>query len=59
MKPLSRRKAAAYLGFSPNTLAAYEVKGLAPTHLRVGSTVRYEIAALNAWREARKAGGAS
>ncbi|RKE70655.1 hypothetical protein DFP91_2896 [Pseudorhodoplanes sinuspersici] len=58
MKPLSRRKAAAYLGFAPNTLKSYEAKGAAPTHMRIGSTIRYALADLDAWREAHKAGGA-
>lgn len=56
MKSLSRRKAAAYLGCAPNTLASYEARGLAPTHMRIGSTIRYALADLDAWREAHKNG---
>ena len=52
MKSLSRRKAAAYLGFSPNTLKSYEVAGIAPAHMRVANTVRYSLMDLDAWREA-------
>lgn len=56
MKPLSRRKAAAYLGFAPNTLKNYEAKGIAPMHMRVAGTVRYEISALDEWRSQRMIG---
>jgi hypothetical protein len=58
MKSLSRRAAAAYLGFAPNTLKSYEAKGLAPAHSRISNTIRYSLADLDAWREAHKVGGA-
>lgn len=57
MKPLSRRKAASYLGFAPNTLKSYEAKGIAPTHMRIGGTIRYDVRVLDAWRSARMVGG--
>ena len=59
MKSLSRRKAAAYLGCAPATLASYEAKGLAPTHFRIAGTIRYTVDALDSWRASHMIGGAS
>lgn len=59
MKSLSRRKAAAYLGCAPATLASYEARGIAPKHFRVGATIRYTVDALDSWRTAHTVGGAS
>lgn len=58
MKHLSRRKAAAYLGFAPNTLKSYEANGTAPTHMRVGGIVRYMLSDLDAWIAEHKVGSA-
>ncbi|WP_425991071.1 helix-turn-helix transcriptional regulator [Afipia sp. DC4300-2b1] len=57
-KPLSRRKAAAYLGFAPSTLANYAARGIGPAHLRVGGSCRYMKADLDAWLDAHRTGGA-
>jgi hypothetical protein len=61
MKLLSRRKAAAYLGCAPATLASYEAKGIAPRHFRVSgtSTIRYSVSDLDIWRVAHMNGGAA
>lgn len=59
MKTLSRRQAAAYLGCAPATLASYESKGVAPAYFRLGTTIRYSVTDLDAWRAAHLIGGAS
>lgn len=58
MKLLSRRKAAAYLGCAPATLASYEAKGVAPKHFRLGLTIGYSAEDLDAWRVAHMRGAA-
>ena len=56
MKLLSRRRAAAYLGCAPATLASYEARGIAPKHFRLGLTIGYDVSDLDAWRASHTRG---
>jgi hypothetical protein len=58
-KPLSQRKAAAYLGFAASTLTNYARLGIGPAHLSVGTGARrYTVSDLDAWLAAHRTGGA-
>lgn len=48
-KLLTRKEAAAALGFSPQTLARYAWLGKGPHVTKVGRLVRYTHASLEAW----------
>jgi len=59
-KLLSRREAAEYLGVKPQTLAAWHVTGRYNLPVvKVGRSVRYRLADLEAWLAARTVGAAA
>ncbi len=51
---LNTRKAAERLGLSPRTLARYRMSGTGPAFLRLGKSVRYRPADLDAWAAGRR-----
>ena len=51
---LSTREAAEWLGLSPRTLDRYRVTGEGPVFHSFGSRVRYLLADLEAWAQARR-----
>jgi predicted DNA-binding transcriptional regulator AlpA len=55
---ISRSEAAAILGFSPDTLAHWAVRGVGPKFIRVGGRVRYRLRELHSWINSRPEGGA-
>lgn len=50
---LNRREAAEYIGQAVSTLAAQAVRGGGPPFAKLGKSVRYRIADLDAYIEAR------
>ncbi len=50
---LHEKDAARLLNASPRTLQAWRVKGVGPTFIRIGRTIRYQASDLKAWIEAR------
>ncbi len=50
---LCEKDAAKLLSASPRTLQAWRVKGVGPTFVRIGRTIRYRTVDLSAWIEAR------
>lgn len=53
---LSEAEAAEYLGISERTLRRLRDQGRAPVHTRVGRQVRYSLATINAYLNARAKG---
>lgn len=51
---LTSREAADYLGQKQQTLANWRSAGIGPPFYKVGSSVQYLVADLDAWLEARK-----
>ena len=51
---LNTRKAAERLGLSPRTLARYRMSGTGPAFVRLGRSVRYRPADLDAWAAGRR-----
>lgn len=51
---LTTRKAASLVGLSPRTLETLRVRGGGPAFIKLGSAVRYEPAALQAWIDAHR-----
>ena len=47
---MTTREAAAFLGFTAGTLRVWRSKGKGPNYYKVGSTVRYEMDDLEAWK---------
>jgi len=47
------RRAARILGLSPATLATLRSRGGGPPYCKLGRAVRYRVADLRAWRDAR------
>lgn len=57
---LNTEQAAAYLGtVRPNTLEKWRVIGGGPAYLKVGRSVAYRVADLDAWLDARRFGSTS
>lgn len=52
VKPLymTTREAADFLGFTAGTLRVWRSQGKGPSYYKVGSTVRYEMDDLEAWK---------
>lgn len=46
---LTTTEAAAYLGFDPGTLENWRYKQRGPRWVRIGRTIRYDQADLDAW----------
>ncbi|WP_295401351.1 helix-turn-helix domain-containing protein [uncultured Thiocystis sp.] len=46
---LNEREAAAELGISFRTLQQWRVRGIGPTYLKIGRSVRYDAASLEIW----------
>ena len=53
---MTRDEAADFLGLRPQTLAAWVVRRQGPPFIRVGRCVRYRLAVLERWLEARTVG---
>ncbi len=51
--PLDARRAAAFLGLSPSTLAKWRVTGKGPSFVKLGSRVAYRTSDLEDWLAAR------
>jgi hypothetical protein len=51
---VDERAAAAALGISHRTLQSWRVRGGGPTYIKMGRSVRYDIAQLEAWARARE-----
>jgi predicted DNA-binding transcriptional regulator AlpA len=45
---------AGYLGISRHTLACWRSRGEGPPFCKIGGSVRYRVADLDAWAEARR-----
>ena len=56
---LTREQAAAVLGLKSQTLAAWACRGTGPPYIRCGGAIRYSVAALERWLQARTVGAAS
>jgi predicted DNA-binding transcriptional regulator AlpA len=54
MGKLRRPEAAALIGISPRTLEKLAVTGGGPSYYKIGATVLYDIADLEAWLEKHK-----
>ena len=53
-KLLTGHQAADLLGLSHRTLEAWRLKGYGPAHLKLGSSVRYELAELELYMEEQR-----
>ena len=49
---MTTREVAAFLGLSAGTLCVWRCQGKGPSYYKVGSTVRYEMDDLEAWKNA-------
>lgn len=47
---MTTREVAAFLGLSAGTLCTWRYQGKGPNYYKVGSTVRYEMDDLEAWK---------
>ena len=47
---MTTREVAAFLGLSAGTLCVWRCQGKGPSYYKVGSTVRYEMDDLEAWK---------
>lgn len=47
---MTTREVAAFLGFTAGTLRVWRSQGKGPSYYKVGSTVRYEMDDLEAWK---------
>ena len=47
---MTTREVAAFLGFTAGTLRVWRSQGKGPNYYKVGSTVRYEMDDLEAWK---------
>ena len=47
---MTTREVAAFLGLSAGTLCVWRSQGKGPNYYKVGSTVRYEMDDLEAWK---------
>jgi predicted DNA-binding transcriptional regulator AlpA len=54
---LNEKQLAAYLGISVAALRAWRLKGLGPRFVKLGSAVRYDPAAVQAWLVSCPSGG--
>ena len=52
--PLIERDAARYMGLSIATLRMYRRLGRGPAYLRLGRAIRYPLADLDSWLNARR-----
>lgn len=52
--PYTTQEAAAYLGLSPRTLAAYRSKGTGPAYMRIEGNVRYLKVDLDSYMASRR-----
>lgn len=52
--PLHERDAAQYLGCQPITLRAWRMQGRGPAYIRLGRSIRYTVADLEAYRAAHR-----
>lgn len=59
MKSLSRRKAAARAGVSPNTFKNYAERGIGPAFVQLHGKYLYEVSVVDACIAARMIGGAA
>jgi len=48
-RPLTTTEAAEHLGVKPGTLEVWRVQGKGPTYLKLGRSVRYRMADLDAY----------
>jgi hypothetical protein len=53
LQTLSTGEAADALGLAPSTLAKLRLSGLGPAYLKLGRRVRYRVADLNTYMQAR------
>jgi excisionase family DNA binding protein len=51
---MTPQQAAEYLGIAKHTLARWRVEGEGPPFLKLGGPVRYDVADLDAWIDARR-----
>jgi excisionase family DNA binding protein len=56
-KLLTTRELAAYLGVPVQTVYRWRACGTAPEAIKVGRHMRYRLSSVNAWLNARVAGG--
>lgn len=47
------REAAAIVGLTPSTLVTFRSRGGGPPYCKIGRAVRYRVADLRAWRDAK------
>lgn len=50
---MNPNQAGAYLGLASQTLARWRIEGGGPQFLKLGSRIRYDVADLDAWLNAR------
>lgn len=50
---LTEAQAAHLLSLKPRTLQMWRMRGTGPHYVKLGSTVRYRVATLSAWLDAR------
>lgn len=53
-KLMNPNQAGAYVGVAAQTLARWRIEGAGPVFLKLGSRVRYDVADLDRWIDARR-----